>query len=48
MERIRDTSGVLVRKTRMEQTTWKNNIKLNVKEIECEDVDWIYVAQDRI
>jgi hypothetical protein len=30
---------VLVRKTQMEQTTWKSNIKPDVKEIECEDVD---------
>jgi hypothetical protein len=25
---------------------WEANIKMNLKEIECEDVDWIYLAQD--
>lgn len=48
MERMRDTSGVLVRKPRLEQTTWKSNIKSDIKEVEFEGVDWIYVVQDRI
>jgi hypothetical protein len=26
---------------------WENNIKINLKEIEWEDLDWIYVALDR-
>jgi hypothetical protein len=26
---------------------WEDNIKVNVKEIECEVVDWIHLAQDR-
>jgi hypothetical protein len=27
---------------------WKHNIKMNLKEIVCEDVDWTHVAQDRV
>jgi hypothetical protein len=27
---------------------WEDNIKIDLKEIECRDVDWIHVAQDRI
>jgi hypothetical protein len=26
---------------------WENNIKMDVKEIGCEGVDWIHLAQDR-
>jgi hypothetical protein len=26
---------------------WENSNKLDVKEIGCEDVDWLHVAQDR-
>jgi hypothetical protein len=26
---------------------WENNIKRDLKEILCEDVDWVYAAQDR-
>jgi hypothetical protein len=25
-----------------------DNIKTNLKELECENVDWIYLAQDRV
>jgi hypothetical protein len=26
---------------------WEDNIKINLKEIGCEGVDWIYLAYDR-
>jgi hypothetical protein len=26
---------------------WKDNIKVNLKEMECEGMDWIHLAQDR-
>jgi hypothetical protein len=26
---------------------WEDNIKMDLKEIECEDVDWIHLAQGR-
>jgi hypothetical protein len=26
---------------------WKDNIKVDIKEMECEGVDWIHLAQDR-
>jgi len=26
---------------------WENNIKMNLKEIRCEDVDWIHLPQGR-
>jgi hypothetical protein len=26
---------------------WENNVKNNLKEIGCDDVEWIYSAQDR-
>jgi hypothetical protein len=26
---------------------WENNIKIGLKEIGCEDVDWIQLAQDK-
>jgi hypothetical protein len=26
---------------------WKDNIKMDLKEIDCEGVDWINLAQDR-
>jgi hypothetical protein len=29
------------------QTTGKNNIKMDLREIEWDDMDWIDVAQDR-
>jgi hypothetical protein len=25
---------------------WEDNIKMNHKEIKCEDVDWMHIAQD--
>jgi hypothetical protein len=28
--------------------TWENNSKMNLKEVGCECVDWIKLAQDRI
>jgi hypothetical protein len=27
---------------------WEDNIKIDVKEIECGDVDWIHLARERI
>jgi hypothetical protein len=27
-------------------TNWKKTIKMDIKEIECEDVDWIHLAVD--
>ena len=27
--------------------SWKDNIKMELQEVGCEDMDWIYVAQDR-
>jgi hypothetical protein len=27
---------------------WKGNIKMKVKNIECEDMDWIHLAVDRV
>jgi hypothetical protein len=26
---------------------WEDNIKMDFEEIECEDLGWIHVAQDR-
>jgi hypothetical protein len=26
---------------------WEDNIKMDIKEIGCENVDWIYLAEDR-
>jgi hypothetical protein len=26
---------------------WKDNIKIDVREVELDDVDWIHLAQDR-
>ena len=26
---------------------WEDNIKMDLKEVRCEDMDWIEVAQDR-
>jgi hypothetical protein len=28
--------------------TWRDNAKIVLKEVGCENMDWIYVAQDRI
>jgi hypothetical protein len=27
---------------------WKNNIKMDFKEVGCESVDWIHVVQNRV
>jgi hypothetical protein len=27
--------------------TWENNIKMGLREIRCNDVDWINLAQER-
>jgi hypothetical protein len=26
---------------------WEDNIKMDIQEVECEDMDWIELAQDR-
>jgi hypothetical protein len=44
---------VLVRKTvgkrplRRPRRRWKDNIKMDLQEVGCEGMDWIYLAQDR-
>jgi hypothetical protein len=25
---------------------WEDNVEMDIKEMECEDVDWIHLAQD--
>jgi predicted RNA-binding protein len=27
---------------------WEFNIKTNLKEVSCEDVEWIHIVQDRV
>jgi hypothetical protein len=27
---------------------WEDNIRMNVKDIECEDVDWIHLAEHEV
>lgn len=27
---------------------WQDNIKMDLSDIGCEDVDWIHMAQDRV
>jgi hypothetical protein len=34
--------------TELYRHRWEDNIKMDHKEIESEDVDWIHVAQDRV
>jgi hypothetical protein len=31
----------------MTDTNCKDNIKISLKELQCEGVDWIFLAQDR-
>jgi len=31
-----------------EEITWKDDIEMDHKEIGCEDVDWIHLAQDMV
>jgi hypothetical protein len=33
---------------RKHKRRWENDIKMNFKEIGYEDVDWVYLAQDRV
>jgi hypothetical protein len=35
------TDGVL-------RLRWQNNIKMDLKEMDCEDVDWIKLAQESV
>jgi hypothetical protein len=27
---------------------WEYNIKIDLREIQCDDVDWVHVTQDRV
>jgi hypothetical protein len=35
------------RPMRRPSRTWKDNIKIDLQEVECGDMDWIELAQDR-
>jgi hypothetical protein len=39
---------ILVRGTVRCMYRWDNNNKMNLKEIECEHMDWIHLVQDRV
>jgi hypothetical protein len=39
--------GKLGEKKTLEIHRWEDNIKINLKETEWEDVSWIHLAQDR-
>jgi hypothetical protein len=49
----RDVYGILVGKPEGKKPLgrprhrWKNNIKMDLQETECGDIDWIELAQDR-
>jgi hypothetical protein len=45
MRKIRNSYSILVRKR--EWCRWDNNIKVDVKEIVWEGVDWFHLAQTR-
>jgi hypothetical protein len=36
------------RTARRHRRKWKDNIKINLKGIECKDVEWIHLAQDGV
>jgi hypothetical protein len=36
------------RPLRRPRHTWEDNIKVDLKETACENVDWIHLAQDRV
>jgi hypothetical protein len=48
MAEMRNAYEVLVRKPEGKRYRWKDNIKLDLEEAECEDVDWIHLAHDRV
>jgi hypothetical protein len=49
MEKIRNVHKTLIRKPEekrpLDKHTWKDNIKMNLKEIGCEDVDCIHLVR---
>jgi hypothetical protein len=53
MEEISSGYNILVGKTQGERELgsprcrWEDNIRMNLREIECGGVDWIHLAQDR-
>jgi hypothetical protein len=53
MDEMRNAYRILVRKPEGQgqlgkhSHSWEDNIQMDLKEAECEDVDWIHLAQDR-
>jgi hypothetical protein len=53
MEEMRNTYNILVGKPegkkpfRISKRSWENNIRMDLREIGWEGVDWIGLAQDR-
>jgi hypothetical protein len=51
---IRNANKIIIRnpeeKRPVEETTcrWEDNIKMHIREIGYENVDWIHLAQDRV
>jgi hypothetical protein len=52
MGEMRSAYKILVRKPERPLGTplyrWKDNIKMDFKEVACENVDWIHLDQDRV
>jgi len=54
METMRNVLGILVGKPGGKKLlgrpkySWEDNIKMNLKEREWKDVEWIHLAQDRV
>jgi hypothetical protein len=49
IRKIKNAHKILVGKTLMEETTrcrWEDNIRIDLREIRCEGVDWPHLAQD--
>jgi hypothetical protein len=50
---MKNIHRILVRKTegkrplRRPRRRWENNIRMGIREVEWEGVDWMYTAQDR-
>jgi hypothetical protein len=48
---MRNTYNILVgkpgRKRSLGRPRWEDNIRIDLREIRWEDVDWIHLAQDR-
>jgi hypothetical protein len=53
-EKMRNTCNILVRKSEERRQfgrhmdRWKDNIKMDLKEIRCENRAWIRLVQDRV